>query len=645
MRKHVNEIAACIFTALFGIILITICSENSFLYAFNVSGDVNGLFTTARSMQGGKVLFKDICGQNGLYLYGIYALANRMDGQGFLGAYVIECIFAAINLCLTYKIARFLTGKINFSLLATVAAGILTYTSVSFQTGGMAEEMALPILTGILYICVKLFAKKDSYEIPLLFAMASGALCGLIFWMKYTMGGMAVGFLVFLIVEGIRRKEIKKLLKILLMFLIGFAVASLPNILYFASNDAMKDMLKAYFCDLPSMYADGVSGDYSFTNAIWFSFANGDYLPIVFIRLAMVVFLPAGLLLGGNRMKFFEKPLFRKNILFMFAFGCIMLFFEMIHENSSQVLTVFPYAILGMVMLYGYLTSPKTETLKLATAIKNGYRKIFPAILLIVGVVCMFGFFRSAAVIALIIAYMSILFFGCGQLNKIKNKKLGYMIKYFSLILVYILANFVFNMTGRETADYRFKGENTNSVCCAALIVFLIEAVIDYYNNKEKVDGFALAYAKRMRKSKLIRYFSPLILAAAGAVMAFVVSDNTELMFMSERDLPQCRIAQYIKEKGKDNPVILYYEADDTGAYNILGTTPEMKYYTDYCTKLPEAKKEQQEYISRTKADYIICTGTQGLSESFEGYKPVLEINDITKLNIFFETFYLYEKK
>ena len=129
--KHKNYIymgLMLLFTAVF----ITICSENSFLYKMNVWGDVNIYYTVAKSMLRGKVLYRDIYDQKGLYLFAIHMLAVLISDSSYIGMYLFELLFGFTFAISMYKIlGLFMPSEKRKCIYVTIIM-LLLYISPSF---------------------------------------------------------------------------------------------------------------------------------------------------------------------------------------------------------------------------------------------------------------------------------------------------------------------------------------------------------------------------------------------------------------------------------------------------------------------------------------------------------------------------------
>ena len=122
---------------------------------------------------------------------------------------------------------------------------MLTYSVNAFHYGGSTEEYALPFLLLGLYIGLKTI-RED--RLPKLSeAFIAGLASAFLFWMKFTLTGFYIGFILFVIYRCIRSRAGLAILKLSLMFIAGFAALTLPVLSYFWITGSMSYLYEAYF--------------------------------------------------------------------------------------------------------------------------------------------------------------------------------------------------------------------------------------------------------------------------------------------------------------------------------------------------------------------------------------------------------------
>ncbi len=230
----------CLFVSFF---VLAICSKSSFLYPFNDWVDANCYFTVGKSMMNGKVVYRDLYEQKGLYLYLIHGVSYLISNTSFFGVYLFEVAAGAFYLYYAAKIIDlYLPHRISYVLVPILA--VLTYTSVSFAEGDSAEEFCLPLLMAGLYYILKFFQGDGLSKKTLIIC---GVLAGGVLWIKYTMLGFWAAWMFCVFIGLLLRKKPKQAFLYCAYFLLGMAIATAPCFLYFVLNGALYDWYHTYF--------------------------------------------------------------------------------------------------------------------------------------------------------------------------------------------------------------------------------------------------------------------------------------------------------------------------------------------------------------------------------------------------------------
>ena len=236
---------------------VTFCSKSSPLYPFNDWVDVNCFFTVGKSMMNGLVPYRDLFEQKGPLLYFLYGLTWLVSNDTFLGGYFLEIISAYFYLLYSYRITIALLKEKYVFLIPAIA--FVTYTSQAFEEGGGSEELCLAILSFSLWMIIREFSdgqillqdRQISGESPErrkhnLRFVAIGFAAGCVFWMKFTLVGLYVGWFIWLLCDSAKRRTWKELLTASSLIAGGVVLATIPWVLYFGINHAIKDWLEVY---------------------------------------------------------------------------------------------------------------------------------------------------------------------------------------------------------------------------------------------------------------------------------------------------------------------------------------------------------------------------------------------------------------
>lgn len=249
--KKINKYL--IFSFLLAFIILLITSKNSFLYVFNDWVDANSFFTVGKSMFNGIVPYKDLFEQKGPLLYLIYGIGYLISNKSFHGVFLLEVISFGIFLYYIHKIFVMFFDK-KYSLVLLPALSMLMTGSLFFVHGGSCEEFCLPFFAVSLYYYFKHFKERKLSNKEILI---NGLMAGLVLMMKYTLLGFWIAFCIFIGVNYLYKKEIKKTFIFFGLFLIGMVIPFLLGLVYFAINNGVKEFINVYFILNITLYADG----------------------------------------------------------------------------------------------------------------------------------------------------------------------------------------------------------------------------------------------------------------------------------------------------------------------------------------------------------------------------------------------------
>ena len=134
-----------------------------------------------------------------------------------------------------------------------------------------------------------------------------------------------------------------------------------------------------------------------------------------------------------------------------------------------------------------------------------------------------------------------------------------------------------------------------------------------------------------------------------------LTSKNLNHLFLDDKSYPIEVFADII-EKDNKNSTILNYGILDSGIHNLLGTTPQNKYFIKLNVdedKYPKLVNSQNNILKNKKVDYIIYTAPTQLlylksikttiNEVEKNYKLVKSMDQITEGIL--KRYYLYKKK
>lgn len=363
-KKRNSNILIAIYCLVLATIFLLICTKSSPLYPINDWVDSNAFFTMGKGMMNGKVLYRDLFEQKGPLLYFIHGLSYLISNKTFLGVYIFEVIFFAVFLYFCSKIISFYYEK-KYLYIALPIISVIVLNLVSFSHGDSAEEFTIPLLTISLYYLLKYF--KNEYPKPMdtKVLLLNGFLAGCVMWIKYSLLGFWFGWMMMIFISSIINKRFKDSIKECLVFLIGMFIATLPWIIYFGLNGAIKDWIDTYiFINL-----DSYTVDYTLTQKLKFVY-NNMYKGIVKNPIYGILTI-VGLLytLISNK---FIKNIMGKVSLVVIIFTTIILVYIGGRGYKYYFLIFAPFIIFGILFIIDLLNRLLSENIIKKTGIIIG---------------------------------------------------------------------------------------------------------------------------------------------------------------------------------------------------------------------------------------------------------------------------------
>lgn len=331
-KETVYLILYCAVSAFF---ILLFATRSSFLYPCNDWNDANSYFSVGKALFNGKVPYRDVFDQKGMYLYFFYGLAYLMSHTTFAGVFVLELILAVFDLIGICKILQLYVRKSTSFMLAPMALAV-SFASQSFYWGGSAEEICLPFLIWGLYLFLKYF-KKDYPEKKMSgkTLLVAGLLAGMVANIKFTSLGFFFAWMMCIAFSFLAKKDFLGAVKACLVFLGAMAVPFVPWLIYFALHHALYYWYWGYVYINVFAYSN-LNGEgpglweriYTLTKLLyWVAIKNACYFVFVipgvlfellgrrkkwlprFSTLALCFFLFLGIYVGGSELPYYALPL------------------------------------------------------------------------------------------------------------------------------------------------------------------------------------------------------------------------------------------------------------------------------------------------------------------------------------------------
>lgn len=227
-----------VYLAAAAFLLVLFASRSSFLYPCNDWNDANSYFSVGKALMNGKVPYRDVFDQKGMYLYFLYGLAYLVSHTTFRGVFLVEGLLALADLLALYGILNLYTKSSTALVLAPLPLAAV-FSSQSFYWGGSAEEICLPFLLWGLYLFVKYFKDYPYSEMRCSTLLTAGVLAGMVANIKFTSLGFFFAWMMWVALALLMKKGLTKALKGCGIFLGGMALPFLPWLIYFAVRGAL----------------------------------------------------------------------------------------------------------------------------------------------------------------------------------------------------------------------------------------------------------------------------------------------------------------------------------------------------------------------------------------------------------------------
>ena len=224
-----------IYLSVSSLVVMIFVTCSSPLYSFNPWNDANIYMTLGRGILHGMAPYKDMYEQKGPLLFLIHAAAALISERSFLGVWFIEIGMAVLFSIFAWKTVKLLSAPVKYAVLLMPAVTALTYTIGMMDYGDSAEELCFPLLTVIVYLVLRDSISEPSRLPSCKSAFVIGLLTSVLFWIKYTFLGPVIGICILMIIWTIRPRAWKRLFADIGMFLAGFALLSLPILIYLAA--------------------------------------------------------------------------------------------------------------------------------------------------------------------------------------------------------------------------------------------------------------------------------------------------------------------------------------------------------------------------------------------------------------------------
>lgn len=330
-----GRIAAAVYLILSAFLIMMIATRSSFLYPCNNWNDANSYFSVGKALFNGKMPYRDVFDQKGMYLYFFYGLCYLISHTTFIGVFLFEVVLAAFDLFGICRILQLYVKKTTAHILSPLVLAVIV-SSFSFYWGGSAEEVCFPFLIWGLYFSLDYFQNRYPKEaMGWKTILMNGILAGMVANIKFTVLGFFFAWMMCIAFSFLAKKDFLGAVKGCLVFLAGMAIPFLPWVIYFAWNHGLYEWYWGYVHINVFVYSNlNEAGPGLFEriyvlskllywvirkNMIYFCFlipgvlwnilGRGKKFLARFNTLALCFFLFLGIYVGGSELPYYAFPL------------------------------------------------------------------------------------------------------------------------------------------------------------------------------------------------------------------------------------------------------------------------------------------------------------------------------------------------
>lgn len=252
-RRSVRRGLRFLYCLAIAAVMLGLCSRSSPLYPLNDWVDTNCFFTVGKAMFNGRVVYRDIYEQKGVLLYFLYGLSWLISHTDYLGVYLLESLCMAGFLYLSWRTADLLVSPGAYALVLPGLAAVLC-SSYAFYLGGSVEQLGLALLYLPLHCMIQSYVTGGAYVPSRGRIFVLGAAAGCLLWMKFTLLGVYIGYMLFVLALQLCRRDPAGLWRAAGAFLLGLLAVTAPWLVYFGVNHALKDAFVSYFYNNIALY-------------------------------------------------------------------------------------------------------------------------------------------------------------------------------------------------------------------------------------------------------------------------------------------------------------------------------------------------------------------------------------------------------
>lgn len=344
LRKYTNQFL-CMGLLVASYFFATLSSP---LFPTNPWVDTNAMLTIGRAWLNGVVPFRDLFEQRGPTMYLIYMLAAWIHSNGFFGVFLLQISAGFIGYFFLVKLTKLFLKNSPQSYWIALIAFSQIIASAAFQSGGSPEEFVAPFSLSLLYLIIKRLNTKTSFTLMEIFWQ--GFALAFVFWIKYSLIGMWVGFFLFIGFSLLIQKRWQTFFKTTMTAFGGFFAVSLPILIYYQVVGGLRELIDDYFIVNLSSYTTQTQGLQRVTQIFMRMVGNASPHVIGVSTLLLVAFF----VLKTTKLTRKDKGMLAT----IFFFSVFMVYFTG-RPYYYYFLALTPFASVGTAVFFGRFFSKK----------------------------------------------------------------------------------------------------------------------------------------------------------------------------------------------------------------------------------------------------------------------------------------------
>ena len=231
------------FIGLTAAVMMTLASKCSPFYAFNDWVDPHTMFTVGKSILHGMLPYRDVYEQKGPLLLLLHTAGALISFDTFTGMWILEIVSCFFFLFFSFRIMRMRLGSTALPLVPILT--LIVYTAVSFDQGDSAEEFCLPLITYAIWVA---YHRMKQNALPVREEwILIGVTSGCMLWMKYSMLGFYLGWILAIYFFARGNNQRLEVLKGIGWIAVGVMVPTLLILIWFALAGGLSDLFTVYF--------------------------------------------------------------------------------------------------------------------------------------------------------------------------------------------------------------------------------------------------------------------------------------------------------------------------------------------------------------------------------------------------------------